>query len=93
MIGPVHLRMARAGLGWNLQDLANRAGINPNTISRFEAGNDILSRKLQRLEAALVEAGVVFIDEGGTLGVKVPYRDVGGQNQTAPSAARTPHKA
>jgi transcriptional regulator with XRE-family HTH domain len=64
--------MARAGLGWTLLDLAERSGINPNTISRFEVGRDILSGKLHRLEDTLRSAGVVFHDDDTKIGVSVP---------------------
>ena len=70
MITPAHMRMARAGLGWNLQALAERSRINPNTISRFEVGKDIMSSKLRHLEEVLVQAGVEFIDEGDAIGVR-----------------------
>jgi transcriptional regulator with XRE-family HTH domain len=72
MIRAGHLRMARAGLGWNLQDLAKRSGVNANTISRFEIGRDILTGKLHRLEQTLREAGVDFLDANGVIGVTVP---------------------
>ena len=68
---------ARAGLGWNLQGLSDRAGINPNTISRFESGKDILLGKLRRLEEVFSEAGVEFIAEnGGGAGVRLRKRRV-----------------
>ena len=72
MITSAHMRMARAGLGWNLQNLAERSGVNPNTISRFEGGKDIMSSKLRQLEAVLLQAGVEFIEEAGVIGVRVP---------------------
>jgi len=71
MITSAHMRMARAGLGWNLQVLAERSGVNPNTISRFEGGKDIMSSKLRRLEAVLLQAGVEFIDDAEAIGVRV----------------------
>lgn len=62
MIRPVHVRMARAGLGWKLEDLGRRSGVNLNTISRFEAGKDILSGSLHQMELALRDAGVVILE-------------------------------
>jgi transcriptional regulator with XRE-family HTH domain len=64
--------MARAGLGWSLGDLAQRSEINPNTISRYESGRDVLASKLRRLEEALKAAGATFTDEPGHYGVNVP---------------------
>lgn len=71
MLKAAHVRMARAGLGWSLQVFSDRAGVNPNTISRFESGKDILLGKLRRLEEVLIQAGVQFIDEGDIIGVRV----------------------
>ena len=72
MIGPQHLRMARAGLGWTLIDLSKRSGLNPNTISRYEQGNEGMVGKLRKLEAALRAAGVVFGEDGKIISVQVP---------------------
>ena len=63
MMRPVHLRMARAALRWSLKDLADKAGVNMNTISRYEAGYEILTGTMQKIENALKSEGVVFIDE------------------------------
>jgi transcriptional regulator with XRE-family HTH domain len=61
--------MARAGLGWTLRDLAQRAKVNPNTISRYETGKDIMAGTLRKIEATFHTAGVRFIDEPDTIGV------------------------
>jgi transcriptional regulator with XRE-family HTH domain len=74
LIRPEHLRMARAGLGWTLRDLAHRAEVNPNTISRYETGKDIMAGTLRKIEATLRAAGVGFIDEPGTTGVTIPLQ-------------------
>ena len=60
---PVHLRMARAALGWTLKELADRAGVHMNTIARYEAGFEIMSGTMEKLEEVLRHEGVVFIDE------------------------------
>jgi transcriptional regulator with XRE-family HTH domain len=72
MISAQHLRMARAGLGWTLIDLSEKAGVNPNTISRYEQGLEGMVGKLRKLEAALRAAGVVFGEDGKTVIVQVP---------------------
>jgi transcriptional regulator with XRE-family HTH domain len=64
--------MARAGLGWTLRDLAQRAEVNPNTISRYETGKDIMAGTLRKIEATLRAAGVGFTDESGRVGVTLP---------------------
>ena len=53
--------MARAALGWTLKDLADRAGINVNTISRYEAGSEILTGTMQKIDDVLRSEGVVFL--------------------------------
>ena len=63
MMRPIHLRMARAALGWTLKDLAERAKVNLNTVSRYEAGFEILSGTMQKIEDVLRAEGVDFIEE------------------------------
>jgi len=63
--------MARAGLDWSLDDLAQAAGVHRNTISNFEtgkyAGDPDTLHKLQR---ALEKAGIEFTD-GDAPGVRL----------------------
>jgi transcriptional regulator with XRE-family HTH domain len=68
MIRPVHLRMARAALGWSLKDLAERADVNINTISRYEAGSQVMSGTIGKIESVLLREGVIFLEEEGQLG-------------------------
>jgi transcriptional regulator with XRE-family HTH domain len=74
MMSPSQFRMARAGLGWTLGDVAEKAGVNLNTVSRFESGREILSGTLERLERVLLDEGVNFINESadGGAGVRLP---------------------
>lgn len=65
MITKEQLRMARAALGWGVRDLAERAGVTPNTISRIENGADALGSTSQKIQGALEAAGVIFIAENG----------------------------
>ncbi len=74
MIRPLHLRMARAALGWSLKELAERAGVNMNTISRYEAGSQVMSGTISKIEAVLVREGVMFLDDDGELGPGVRLR-------------------
>ena len=62
MIQPIQLRMARAALNWTVRDLAERAQVNKNTISRYETGSDIMASSLESLEKVLREAGIVFFE-------------------------------
>ena len=64
--------MARAGLGWSLVELAQRAGVNPNTLSRYERGKDVLTGIMLKTEKVLRAEGVLFEEEGRFLGVRIP---------------------
>ena len=55
--------MARAALGWSVRDLASRAGLAANTVSRFENGSDAYGETLTKIQRAFEHAGIVFIDE------------------------------
>ncbi len=70
MLLGTQVRMARAAVGWGVRELAEKAKINPNTVSRIENGGDALASTLDRIQTALEDAGVIFIDrneEGGLL--------------------------
>jgi transcriptional regulator with XRE-family HTH domain len=66
--------MARAGVGWGVRELAKRAGIAANTVTRIENGADAKQSTMDRLRRALEAAGVEFIngDQPGVRVVKVP---------------------
>ena len=63
MLIGAQVRMARAAGGWGVRELAERANVTPNTVSRIENGGDALASTLDRIQAALEDAGVIFIDE------------------------------
>ncbi len=67
MFEGIQVRMGRAAVGWSVRELARNAGVTPNTISRIENGGDALASTMERLQTALQDAGVIFIDadEGG----------------------------
>ncbi len=70
MLIGTQVRMARAAVGWGVRELAEKAKFNPNTVSRIENGGDAVASTLDRIQAALEDAGVIFIDrneEGGLL--------------------------
>lgn len=74
----VQLRMARAAVGWGVRELAERAGVTANTITRIEKGGDARLSTLDALQAALEAAGVQFIAEnGGGAGVRLRKRSDG----------------
>jgi transcriptional regulator with XRE-family HTH domain len=68
----VQLRMARAAVGWGVRELAKKAGVTANTVTRIENGADAKQSTMERLQGALEAAGVEFIAEnGGGPGVRV----------------------
>lgn len=72
MINGTQVKMARAALGWGVRELAEKAGLNPNTISRLENGGGIQAANLEKIEKVLIKAGIEFIPEnGGGAGVRL----------------------
>ena len=73
MLTPVQIRMARAALGWGVRELAKKAGLAPNTVSRFENGGGARVYTLAQIQKALESEGVIFIpaDSVGGPGVRV----------------------
>jgi transcriptional regulator with XRE-family HTH domain len=64
----MQIRMARAALGWGVRDLAKRAGLAPNTVSRFENGGGARVDTLALIEQVFVEKGIVFLPADATGG-------------------------
>ena len=65
-------RMARAGLGLGVRELAAAAAVSTNTIARHERGETLYPRTVQTIRAALEAAGVEFIEKnGGGPGVRL----------------------
>lgn len=61
------LRMGRAVLRLSKKELADAAGVSLATIQRWEAGSGRgrwVNETEERVEAALRERGVVFIEDG-----------------------------
>jgi transcriptional regulator with XRE-family HTH domain len=72
---PVQLKMARAAVGWGVRELAKKAGVTANTVTRIENGADAKQSTMDRLQHALEAAGVEFIQEnGGGPGVRLRKR-------------------
>jgi transcriptional regulator with XRE-family HTH domain len=59
------IRAARALLGWNQHDLADKAGLSQTGIARIENGtNNPNSKTLEKIETAFDKADIEFIDGG-----------------------------
>ena len=73
---PLQLKLARTALGLGVRELAEAAKVSPTTISRFEAQRGgMQTGTLDRLQAALEQGGVVFIerDASGYVGVRLRF--------------------
>ncbi len=72
------LRAARGLVGWSQEDLANASGVALSTVRRMESSNGPLRSTTEnawKVQKALEDAGVVFIDEnGGGPGVRLRDR-------------------
>lgn len=72
MLTRAQVRMARAALEWSVRDLAAKAGVTANTVSRYENGADAMGDTLTKIQKALEQGGVEFIAEnGGGPGVRL----------------------
>jgi transcriptional regulator with XRE-family HTH domain len=56
----IQLRMARAAVGWGVRELAEKAGVTANTVTRIENGADAKQSTIDALQFALEAAGVEF---------------------------------
>jgi transcriptional regulator with XRE-family HTH domain len=66
----IQLRMARAAVGWGVRELAKRAGVTANTVTRIENGADAKQSTMESLQRALEAAGVEFTN-GDQPGVRL----------------------
>ena len=71
---PIQCKMARTALGLGVRDLATLADVSPDTVARFERGDELRDRTIAAMQTALETAGVVFIDAGEGMGVGVRLR-------------------
>ena len=71
---PEQCKMARAGLGLGVRELADMAKVSTNTITRFERGEPLKERTLDAIRAALESGGVEFTN-GDQPGVRLSFWD------------------
>lgn len=62
----IQCKMARVAVGWGVRELAKAAGVSPDTVARFERGEELRERTVEALRSALEAAGVEFIPENGS---------------------------
>jgi transcriptional regulator with XRE-family HTH domain len=66
----IQLRMARAAIGWGVRELAEKAGVTANTVTRIENGADAKQSTIDALQRALEAAGIEFTN-GDQPGVRL----------------------
>ncbi|WP_394094420.1 helix-turn-helix domain-containing protein [Xanthobacter versatilis] len=59
--------MARTALDLGVRDLAELAGVSPDTIARLERGEGLREKTVAAIRAALESAGIIFLAEGEAL--------------------------
>ena len=65
MITPRQIRAARALLGWSQQQLADKAIVSLNALTRLEKGKvDFRVSTITAIEKTLSKAGVEFLSAG-----------------------------
>jgi DNA-binding XRE family transcriptional regulator len=62
---PVQCKAARVALGIGERELAAKAGVSPDTVSRLEKGEALHQRTGIAIREALEAAGVEFTPDGG----------------------------
>jgi transcriptional regulator with XRE-family HTH domain len=62
--------MARAAVGWGVRELAEKAGVTANTVTRIENGADAKQSTIDALQRALEAAGIEFTN-GDQPGVRL----------------------
>lgn len=59
---PTQCRMARAATGWGVRDLAQKAEVSPQTISRLESGEELKDATLSKIRQTIEAAGLKLIE-------------------------------
>ena len=72
MVTSAQLRAARGLLNWTVRDLAEKANVHRNTITRAETGETEHGHAVAQMVLTMESAGVEFIAEnGGGPGVRL----------------------
>ena len=64
-ISPARVKAARKALGWSQQELADRAGIQLETLAHFEAGRKSRAKTVEAIASALEREGKLGDTEAG----------------------------
>ncbi|CCE94938.1 hypothetical protein SFHH103_00438 [Sinorhizobium fredii HH103] len=61
---PIQCKMARTAVNLGVRELAELAKVSPDTVARFERGENLRARTVEDMQRALEAAGVIFEAEG-----------------------------
>lgn len=76
MVTSAQIRAARGLLNWTVRELAERAGVHRNTVTRVETEATAPGHSIAAIQAALESAGIFFIAENGAgAGVRLKSRE------------------
>jgi len=91
---PIQLRMARAAVGWGVRELAKKACITANTVTRIEKGADAKRSTMDKLRRALEAAGIEFTngDQPGVRLRRAPSGSAGFPKTVPGKATKTTKK-
>ncbi|KJF71445.1 helix-turn-helix domain-containing protein [Agrobacterium arsenijevicii] len=70
----IQCKLARVALGWGVIELASKAKVSTQTITRLERGDQLRPSTLESIQSVLEEAGIEFIKENGG-GVGIRFRN------------------
>lgn len=63
-VSSAHIRAARGLLNWTVRDLAERAGVHRNTVTRMEANKVTHGPTIAVIVHALEAEGIEFLNDG-----------------------------
>lgn len=59
---PLQCRMARAALRWTVRELAQKAGVMPNTVTNLENGKTTTTATVSAIEEAILASGLITFE-------------------------------
>lgn len=69
MITAIQSKMARAALGWGVRDLAKKAEVSIDTITRLERGEVLQPRTIAAIVITFQNSGIEFVEDFPRIGV------------------------
>lgn len=70
----IQCKLARVALGWGVNELAVRANVSTQTVTRLERDEELRPATLAKIQKVLEDAEIEFIPEnGGGVGVRFKY--------------------